>query len=206
MWVSFFIVFWFWNKLENEKYNEIVQYASIPIIIYLIVIILIILPKINNGDYKWANLNLRNEVLVKIPEIETIVPVIYWVELRKVNINGGDLRNTVLVQGNLRQIKLIKADLRGANLKDADLTWAHLEEADLTDSTLDNAILCGARLEGTDFKNVDLLKTNLVDANLSRTKLKERTSPDLIDRYKGTNGSNGGGNYVKPEVYRGVQG
>ena len=32
------------------------------------------------------------------------------------------------------------------------------------------------------------------------------TSPDLIDRFKGTIGSNRGGVYVESEVHRGVQG
>lgn len=32
------------------------------------------------------------------------------------------------------------------------------------------------------------------------------TSPDLIDRFKGTMGSNRGGIYVESEVHRGVQG
>ena len=32
------------------------------------------------------------------------------------------------------------------------------------------------------------------------------TSPGLLDRFKGTNGSNRGGVYVESEVHRGVQG
>ncbi|MEE8044369.1 MAG: hypothetical protein V3T32_04495, partial [Thermodesulfobacteriota bacterium] len=87
---SIFIVFWFWKKLRKKEYSELLTYTLLPIIVYLFInLTAIFIPKINEGDYKWANLDLRNEILITIPDKAEEYEQGYWVDLEGANLNGA---------------------------------------------------------------------------------------------------------------------
>lgn len=76
---SIFIVFWFWNNLRKKEYSELLIYTLLPVIVYLFInLTAIFIPKINDGDFKWANLDLRNELLVTVPDKEKDFEGVYW--------------------------------------------------------------------------------------------------------------------------------
>lgn len=143
---SIFIVFWFWNKLGKRNYDELIRYTILPFIIYFAVLIAVFIPKINEGDFKWANLDLRNELLVTVPDKEKDFEGVYWVDLEGVNWNGADLTSAVLKRANLRY-----AALKGANLGDVNL-----QEADLGDANLQGAFLLVANLQEADLRFANL--------------------------------------------------
>jgi hypothetical protein len=83
-------VFWFWKKLRKKEYSELLTYTLLPIIVYLFInLTAIFIPKINEGDYKWANLDLRNEILITIPDKAEEYEQGYWVDLEGANLNGA---------------------------------------------------------------------------------------------------------------------
>lgn len=114
---SIFIVLWFWNKLGKRNYAELISYALLPIIFYFFAVFSgVFIPKINDGNFQWANLNLRNELLVTVPDKEKDFEGVYWADLEGVNLNGADLTSVVLKRANLKDANLQGADLSGANL------------------------------------------------------------------------------------------
>jgi uncharacterized protein YjbI with pentapeptide repeats len=79
-----------------------------------------------------------------------------YLDLRKADLIGANLREAVLGKANLKE-----ANLKGANLSKADLSGADLSKANLFESDLRKADLSGARL----------IDTNLFNALLSRAVL-----------------------------------
>jgi len=147
---SIFIVFWFWNKVGKRNYDELIRYTILPFIIYFAVLIAVFIPKINDGDFKWANLDLRNELLVTVPDKEKDFQGVYWADLEGVNLNGADLTSAVLKRANLRNAKLNKANLFKANLQETTLAGANLQEAILLYANLQEVYLRFANLQEAD--------------------------------------------------------
>lgn len=170
---SIFIVFWFWNNLRKKEYSELLIYTLLPVIVYLFInLTAIFIPKINDGDFKWANLDLRNELLVTVPDKEKDFEGVYWGDLEDVNWNGADLTSVLLKQANLRNAKLNetrffdanfeKANLKDANLRRAYLRGANLQEADLGDANLQNANLLNTNLKGAKISKYQICKAGLL--------------------------------------------
>ncbi|GEM_PF-2439926 len=186
---SIFIVFWFWNNLRKKEYSELLIYTLLPVIVYLFInLTAIFIPKINDGDFKWANLDLRNELLVTVPDKEKDFGGVYCGDLEGVNLNGADLTNAVFKRANLSGAKLNNADLSNADLRKSKLSpvldkdgkiiieAATLENAILRDTNLQEADLSYANLqeaylEGANLQETDLISANLQGANLSYANL-----------------------------------
>jgi uncharacterized protein YjbI with pentapeptide repeats len=97
-------------------------------------------------------------------------------EMRKTNLEGSNLRNSMLTKANLLSANLRGADLSGSLLDrvtfyKADLTNAILSEATLTNTMLDEAVITGA---------------DFTDALMDRYVVKK-----LCERASGTNPTTG---------------
>jgi hypothetical protein len=132
---SIYIVIWFWNSIINKRdecKKDLFDFTVTNIATILFILSIgILVPAINEGDFKWANLDLRNELLVTVPDKEKDFEGVYWADLEGVNLNGADLTSVVLKRANLKDAKLNKATLFKANLEKAALEDANLQEADL---------------------------------------------------------------------------
>ncbi len=120
-------------------------------------------------------------------ENPTIRPLLYDTILTKdalrVELDGVDFANAVLINADLRKQKLRganfhEANLGAAKLHEADLTGANFCRTDLYETELPDAILTDANLQGT-----QLAKTNLEGAKLIRCKVYGMSAWDLkLDR------------------------
>ena len=98
--------------------------------------------------------------------------------IKKINMQGMDLRRADLIganliRANLEGANLEWASLKGANLTKANLTKANLSEANLTKANLNGANLEGANLEGANLEGANLSEAYLRRANLEGAKLNE---------------------------------
>ncbi len=185
--ISMLIVFWFWNKLRDYEYDDLIKYAASSILVYITVfwLALILVPNINAGKIKWANLDLENEILVVVPEKEKDFKQAYWVNFKDVNMNGANLYNSVLKRANfdnasLRFADLSSSNLQGANFNLADLRDSKLVAANLQDIYSRETNLEGADLSYVDLKNTDLWAVNLVGADLRGADLQETTFGGIL--------------------------
>ena len=154
---SLLFTFLFWNKFNKpEKSNDLWDLMVLFVVCAIIVAgwyaTCIMVPAINSGKYAWANLDLKNEILAIAPEGSDGSDQYFWVDLEGVNLNGADLRNTVLKQSNLSGAKLDNATLTNSDLSNSTLTKASLENADLKQSNLKGTDLSYANLSDADFK------------------------------------------------------
>lgn len=97
-------------------------------------------------------------------------------EMRRTNLEGANLRNSMLTKANLFEANLRGADLSGSlldrvTLYKTDLTNANLSEATLTNTMFDEAVITGA---------------DFTDALMDRYVVKQ-----LCDRASGTNPTTG---------------
>ena len=112
-------------------------------------------------------------------ENSPIVDSLSFLDLRRANLWGMDLR-----QANLRHANLEGVDFGGANLWGADLEGAGLEEANLRQADLRQANLRLANLAGADVEGANLGRADRWWADRTRA---IRWRPDLIeyeDRWK----------------------
>ncbi|MEH1777288.1 pentapeptide repeat-containing protein [Nostoc sp.] len=82
-------------------------------------------------------------------------------DLDKIDLNGVDLSNAILIDADLDETNLSNANLSGADLTDADLgkanlTGANLSRANFTKADLEDANLSNANVTGTTFTGADL--------------------------------------------------
>jgi len=95
-------------------------------------------------------------------------------QLWRCHLAGARLRDACLVEADLRQADLGGADLRGADLRGANLEGAQLFRTDLRRANLEGAILNGAQLwetalAGARLAGAEMAVTALDDVDLSRT-------------------------------------
>ena len=81
--------------------------------------------------------------------------------LQGANLNGAQLKNTIL-----RKVQLQNANLNEACLRGADLQGANLQDAHFRRTQLQGAYLMEAQLQSADFKNADLQGTYFMGAQL----------------------------------------
>jgi hypothetical protein len=108
--------------------------------------------------------------------------------LRKANLNEANLNGVILNKANLEGASLKKANLKeavfkGANLRSTSLVEAHLENAEmfgtylelaqLTDAHLEGAVLGGAKLNRAFMRKAHLEGAKLTDASLNYALLEE---------------------------------
>jgi uncharacterized protein YjbI with pentapeptide repeats len=96
----------------------------------------------------------------------------------RIDLQGVDVRGTMLYAAHLEGADLRRAHLEGAILTEAHLEGAmlyaaHLEGADLSGAHLERAILYGARLEGANLYAAHLEGAILYEAHLERAILYE---------------------------------
>lgn len=87
--------------------------------------------------------------------------------LRRAQLNGINLRRSVM-----RDVKLEHADLSGARLRDAVLSFADLESAILVGTSLNGAKLNWADLRGADLRGAVLRKADVSGADLRNANLR----------------------------------
>jgi uncharacterized protein YjbI with pentapeptide repeats len=92
-------------------------------------------------------------------------------ELRDAHLEGADLGYAHLEGADLSFAHLEKADLSFAHLEKADLSFAHLEKADLSFAHLEGANLSFAHLEGANLQVAHLEGDDLADAHLEEASL-----------------------------------
>lgn len=90
--------------------------------------------------------------------------------LNQVDLNGVDLRDSILVDTSI-----IYSDLSGVNFSNADLT-----NANFLGSYFEDSIFANATLSYTQFVNADLTNANFSDANLFNANLRKATKSGLI--------------------------
>src|SRR3989344_1691412 len=93
--------------------------------------------------------------------------------IKKINMQGMDLRRADLIGANLIRANLEGANLEWASLKGANLTKANLTKANLSEANLTGANLEGANLEGANLSEAYLRRANLEGAKLSEANLSE---------------------------------
>lgn len=106
-------------------------------------------------------------------EIQVILEVLFnhehpdtdVINLQNVNLNGAQLRNSILKWVNLEGVNLKRADLGWANLENTNLKGANLERANLGASNLQYANLIGANIERVYMGESNLKGARLVNAN-----------------------------------------
>ena len=91
---------------------------------------------------------------------------VYWLDLRKAQLQGANLTSAVLKKADLQKVNLKHAVLTRANLQDARLDSARLDSTDFTSAKLNGANFTFAKLNGA-----NLQKARLDNANLNSTKL-----------------------------------
>ena len=89
-------------------------------------------------------------------------------ETQRLNLDGVNLPNCILVNANLKDAAMNSANLQGAYLNKANLTSVLLNDANLSEARLQEA-----NLEGAFLLNAKLKKTELGKANLSKAFLRE---------------------------------
>ncbi|MEH2240429.1 pentapeptide repeat-containing protein [Nostoc sp.] len=82
-------------------------------------------------------------------------------DLDKVDLNGVDLSNAILIDADLDETNLSNANFSGADLTDADLgkanlTGANLSRANFTKADLEDANLTNANVTDATFTGADL--------------------------------------------------
>ena len=130
---SVLLVFLFWNRFNKPKETDDVWDL---VVLFTIVTVFtagwyascIMVPEINAGKYAWANLNLKNEILSVAPVASSKNDQYYWLDLEGANLNGADLRNTVIQQSNLSGTKLDNAILINSDLSNSNLSGVSLCE------------------------------------------------------------------------------
>jgi len=184
---SIFIIAYWFDKNKSIKWSITKSYLLLLILAVTVLfdfyIVWIIFPQISEGKYNWANLDLRNELLVNVPDKYRDFEGVYWADLEGVNWNGADLTSAVLKRANLRKAKLNNARLYNANLQKADLIEANLQKADLRYANLQEAVLLNAKLQEADLEGANLwqaelkgvkrAEANLQEANLEGANLQE---------------------------------
>jgi len=207
---SILIVTYFWNRFNSSfwnQFNSSKTFRELREVLYCTLISLVIIfgwyelmlvvPQINQGYLKWANLDLRNEILVKVPDEGNNFDGVYWGDFEGVNWNGADLTGAVLQRANLRnsnlkranllRVNLYESDLSGATLdysvlKDADLRFSQLgprnedlfntiKPASLSNCTISGTKFQNSNLRDTDFKDTIIDDVNFQGADLNSTKL-----------------------------------
>ena len=167
---SILIVIWFWNKFEKRKSEELIIFVLAPVLIYIYAcLVFTIIPQINDGICKRANIEKTNEFLVNVPAKDFGQ---YWLNLDNVNLNGADLSGSYLMRTNFKNAKLKGTMLNQTNLQGANLEGSNLEEADLEGTNLSSF-----RLEKSDGSVVNI-NTNLIGANLKDANLKDANLKD----------------------------
>jgi len=169
--ISILIVIWFWNQFNSSKKLGELREVFYSLLISLVIVAgwygtIMLIPQINDGEHRWANLDLRNELLVTVPDKDKDFKGVYWADLEGVNLNGADLTSAVLKRANLRNAELNKAELFKANLQEAHLVDANLRGAFLGNANLQEANLKNANLRGAYLGNANLREANLGNANL----------------------------------------
>jgi len=168
MFLSTYVAFWFWNQLNRNKYNHILNFVILPCIIILIVFSFFFVAKVNEGHFSWANLDLKNQTLVRIPTKDQVFERGYWANFEGFNFNGANLSGSILKRANLRFANIVRAKLYQTNLDQADLSTANLQEANLFQANLQEANLFQANLQ-----EANLFQANLQEANLEYANLRE---------------------------------
>lgn len=178
---SIFLVILFYQQLNPQRYinklqNTLTGISLVVVLTASFFVTFMIIPRINDGDFKWANLDLRNEILVAVPKESEQFEQGYWVDLEGVNLNGANLSNSVLKRGNLRGAKLKNANLTGANLHRADMAFIHVYKEDGPDkliiTDLQETVFLRADLRGADLRKADLQWADFNGANLQGSDLR----------------------------------
>ena len=99
---------------------------------------------------------------------DAAAPSVDWsgCETDKIDLQGLDLNNAVLIEASFPSAHLRNAILSNADLSGANLYNAHFSNADLTDAKLTNA-----NLQETDFSYAVLINADLANTNLIRSYL-----------------------------------
>ncbi|MEM8638253.1 MAG: pentapeptide repeat-containing protein [Cyanobacteria bacterium P01_G01_bin.54] len=88
--------------------------------------------------------------------------------LKKLDLQGADLRGFNFKRANLSEINLAGAKLRDANLQESSLLKANLKGADLQRANLENVDFSLANLKSTNLSNTNLQRTLFVFTNLKK--------------------------------------
>ena len=152
------------------EYISNLKFIILVLITFLFFIFsLIIIPKINKGDFKRFNIDLRFQGLVIEPKYKAR----YWVDMQDIHLENAYLPAVNLERANLIRASLQKANLWEANLQKVNLRDATLQEAILIRANLQEANLERAKLQEANLWEADLQKANLKDANLQKADLRD---------------------------------
>jgi Pentapeptide repeats (8 copies) len=96
-------------------------------------------------------------------------------DMSKRDLDGADLKNTILYRARLQSTKLNQAilencDLSFACLTNASLRWANMRNAELASTDLTDADFCGSDLTNAQFVDCDLSTVNFDNAIVSNTR------------------------------------
>jgi hypothetical protein len=198
-----FVVFWFWLKYEsNDWKSKPIAWKATSIFSFSLVFLVGILLLFfifdwtsEGGKDRWLKHKFLRPILcVDLSYQKLIVEPrhhykgLFWGDLKKARLEGGNLVNSVLKRANLANARLQHAKmhrcvLEEANLKGADLTKARLPRANLIKANFEDAILRSVNLQdanlskavlnGADLEGAYMEETNLRDAELLNAKLKK---------------------------------
>jgi hypothetical protein len=94
-----------------------------------------------------------------------------WLDLRRINLNGADLRGAFLDRTRFDESSLDCADLMRASLVGADFRGASLRKAHFRQAQLDRANFLGADLRDASLREARLRNANVLGAKLDNTTL-----------------------------------
>ncbi len=126
-------------------------------------------------------LDVSNSILSEQPKED--YPEIPWLVLSDRNLNGIDMRNSVVIRtdfrnstiinGTLRRAYLFHSDFRGVNLEGTDVREVIFDKSDLSGLQLTGMDLTGVSFKGANLTNVNFSKSNLTNTNFEGAVLKE---------------------------------
>lgn len=120
------------------------------------------------ANLSWANLSSANLSEANLSKAILTNANLYKAKLFKTNLCTANLSNAYLMMACLHS-----ANLFSANLSDANLTEADLVHADLRWAEIFQANLAGAKLSNADLSFAKLLNVNLFQANLFGARFQE---------------------------------
>ena len=176
--LSLCFIGWFWAKLNtagnwNWKGKKLLS-VSIVMVASFAFLILVIITRINDGKFVLFNIDVSAESFVKPLTGFENPDQRSWVDLRKINLNGAYLDNSIITKVDFSASQLKHAILVGSNLELSIFSFANMEKADLNNANLWRADMLGVNLKDAlitraNFREADLIGAELAGATAFNT-------------------------------------